>query len=129
FPRYDRQQHFEWHQQLLRRLSGAAGVEVRLSYTAVMEGLSSKPAAIVGELTDSMDENQGSQDHQLHPLFSSLQSQQVIDKTQESASLPLQQDERPRGGTSLIQNQAICPFRAFAIHRLGAEELRTPQYG
>ena len=129
FPRYDRQQHFEWHQQLLRRLSGAAGVEVRLSYTAVMEGLSSKPAAIVGELTDSMDENQGSQDHQLHPLFSSLQSQQVIDKTQESASLPLQQDERPRGGSSLIQNQAICPFRAFAIHRLGAEELRTPQYG
>jgi len=29
-----------------------------------------------------------------------------------------------RGGTGLIRNQALCPFRGFAIHRLGLKEER-----
>ena len=32
-----------------------------------------------------------------------------------------------RGGTSLIRDQAQCPFRAWAIHRLGLGETREPQ--
>ncbi len=31
---------------------------------------------------------------------------------------PLQPNERFRGGTALLSNQAKCPFRAFAAHRL-----------
>jgi ATP-dependent helicase/nuclease subunit B len=31
------------------------------------------------------------------------------------------------GGTRLIADQAACPFRAFARHRLGAEALESPQ--
>ncbi|HEX7030692.1 MAG TPA: PD-(D/E)XK nuclease family protein [Gammaproteobacteria bacterium] len=34
-----------------------------------------------------------------------------------------------RGGTALLQNQSHCPFRAFAIHRLQAEDWPTPQPG
>lgn len=34
-----------------------------------------------------------------------------------------------RGGTALLQNQSHCPFRAFAIHRLAAEDWPTPQPG
>ncbi|SFN55989.1 probable DNA repair protein [Nitrosospira briensis] len=30
------------------------------------------------------------------------------------------------GGTAVIKDQAICPFRALAIHRLGAEGTKTP---
>jgi probable DNA repair protein len=30
---------------------------------------------------------------------------------------------KPRGGTRILADQAACPFRAFARHRLGAEEL------
>ena len=33
------------------------------------------------------------------------------------------------GGTGVFRNQAACPFRAFAAHRLGAEALETPQPG
>ena len=33
------------------------------------------------------------------------------------------------GGASLIENQAKCPFRAFAIHRLGAREVQQNQQG
>ena len=34
-----------------------------------------------------------------------------------------------RGGTRVLADQAACPFRAFARHRLGAEGLDTPADG
>ncbi len=34
-----------------------------------------------------------------------------------------------KGGTRVLADQAACPFRAFARHRLGAEGLDTPQEG
>lgn len=34
-----------------------------------------------------------------------------------------------RGGTGLLQNQSHCPFRAFAVHRLHADDWPTPQPG
>lgn len=35
----------------------------------------------------------------------------------------------PRGGTRILADQAACPFRAFARHRLGAESLEEPVEG
>ena len=37
--------------------------------------------------------------------------------------------ETARGGTSILKNQAACPFRAFAVNRLGAEGLAAPADG
>lgn len=37
--------------------------------------------------------------------------------------------ESIRGGSKLLQNQAVCPFNAFAIHRLQAEPLEEPTPG
>jgi probable DNA repair protein len=34
-----------------------------------------------------------------------------------------------RGGSSILKHQALCPFRAFASNRLGAEILETPADG
>jgi probable DNA repair protein len=34
-----------------------------------------------------------------------------------------------RGGSSILKHQAICPFRAFASNRLGADGLETPADG
>ena len=34
-----------------------------------------------------------------------------------------------RGGSSILRNQALCPFRAFASNRLGADGLETPADG
>ncbi len=33
------------------------------------------------------------------------------------------------GGARLLQDQAACPFRAFAVHRLGARSLEHPHQG
>lgn len=37
--------------------------------------------------------------------------------------------ERIKGGASLLKNQSTCPFNAFAIHRLWAEPLEQPSHG
>jgi probable DNA repair protein len=37
--------------------------------------------------------------------------------------------ETARGGSSILKHQALCPFRAFASNRLGAEGLETPVDG
>ncbi len=34
-----------------------------------------------------------------------------------------------KGGSSILKNQALCPFRAFASNRLGADGLETPADG
>jgi probable DNA repair protein len=34
-----------------------------------------------------------------------------------------------RGGSSILKHQALCPFRAFASNRLGAEGMETPEDG
>jgi probable DNA repair protein len=42
---------------------------------------------------------------------------------------PTLKDKTVRGGTRVLANQAACPFRAFARHRLAAEALKAPQPG
>ncbi len=47
----------------------------------------------------------------------------------EDAIAPPRPPGEARGGSQLIKDQAACPFRAFARHRLGAEPIETPHAG
>ena len=42
---------------------------------------------------------------------------------------PAVREKQIRGGTRVLSDQAACPFRAFARHRLHAEELEEPAEG
>jgi len=42
---------------------------------------------------------------------------------------PKLKDAQASGGTGLFKDQAACPFRAFARHRLGARSLDEPEIG
>jgi probable DNA repair protein len=42
---------------------------------------------------------------------------------------PILEPERLRGGSQILKNQAACPFKAFAIHRLHADESEDLQPG
>src|SRR6267142_2409999 len=42
---------------------------------------------------------------------------------------PAVREKQIRGGTKVLSDQAACPFRAFARHRLHAEELEEPAEG
>lgn len=52
-----------------------------------------------------------------------------LDDYDDTPPPPLQPPEAPRGGTAILRNQAACPFRAFAQHRLQAEPLEEPVPG
>ncbi|MDH5458306.1 MAG: PD-(D/E)XK nuclease family protein, partial [Nitrospinota bacterium] len=43
--------------------------------------------------------------------------------------IPVAQDEITtiRGGTKIIKHQAVCPFQAFAVHRLNSEHKEFPE--
>lgn len=54
-------------------------------------------------------------------LIHSLDNNPSFELVSENYSLPLMSEEKTSGGTALIANQAKCPFKAFAAHRLHAK--------
>jgi probable DNA repair protein len=53
----------------------------------------------------------------------------LLEVSEELFLLPVQPEEKEyiKGGYQLIKNQSQCPFRAFALHRLNAEERDFPE--
>jgi ATP-dependent helicase/nuclease subunit B len=52
-----------------------------------------------------------------------------LEKVQDDFPIPVSPEEKEfiRGGTSLLKNQAECPFRAFAVHRLSSQKKDFPE--
>jgi probable DNA repair protein len=57
-------------------------------------------------------------------IFSSRKRETLQDRV-----APAVQAKQIRGGTKVLSDQAACPFRAFASHRLSAKELEEPSDG
>lgn len=57
-------------------------------------------------------------------LFAARRVERVKDGT-----APALKTKTPKGGTRILVDQAACPFRAFARHRLAAEALEEPTEG
>jgi ATP-dependent helicase/nuclease subunit B len=55
------------------------------------------------------------------PLIETVPSQSQLISFSEAYYLPLINSEKVNGGTAILANQAKCPFRAFAAHRLHAK--------
>lgn len=55
----------------------------------------------------------------------------LVETVQDSFRVPLQGAELAamRGGVAILKDQSLCPFRAFAFHRLKAEPMPIPEYG
>lgn len=58
-----------------------------------------------------------------------LASQPVLEVLQDNTAKPIVSRKAFSGGTALIKDQALCPFRAFAHHRLKAKGLELPDVG
>jgi ATP-dependent helicase/nuclease subunit B len=50
-------------------------------------------------------------------------------ETLQDRAAPAVSEKQIRGGTGVLSDQAACPFRAFARHRLAAKELEEPTEG
>ncbi|MBI5234858.1 MAG: PD-(D/E)XK nuclease family protein [Deltaproteobacteria bacterium] len=55
----------------------------------------------------------------------------LIETVPDSFELPVSEVERAAicGGTTILKDQSLCPFRAFAFHRLNARPFPVPEYG
>ena len=66
---------------------------------------------------------------QLPPYRELLHHARRLESLVDVAARPLAAGVAFPGGARLIQDQAACPFRAFAAHRLGATVLEEPHEG
>lgn len=72
----------------------------------------------------------------LHPLKANHQDEQPPSSVCESLveydannACPLGENEQVFGGSFILKDQALCPFRAFARHRLRVDELKEVEPG
>ena len=62
-------------------------------------------------------------------LRDAIRRTRAEERTPDASAPALAAPGASTGGTGVFRDQAACPFRAFAIHRLGAEGLETPPPG
>ena len=87
-----------------RRLMGSAP-DLHLSFSSGVEEL--EPSRLIAGAEVCSAES---------PAF----IEQAVPRTVEDNSGSAEEGPLARGGTSIFKNQSQCPFRAYAIHRLGA---------
>ena len=51
----------------------------------------------------------------------------VMERIEDGRAPPVAAGRMARGGVSVFKNQAACPFRAFAVHRLAAVDVAVPE--
>ncbi len=120
-----------------RTLAHAAAITDRL--------LGSAPQVVV-----SCPQRRGEQPCELSPLFAQVpeavpgairvsdysgyvrqinQARPVLERLHDGHGPPLSPAQKLTGGVGAIRDQAACPFRGFARHRLGAESIPEIEFG
>jgi len=98
----------QFAQQLLQRLQDGSALSV-FSYPRLTGDMPNLPSPLISHLPV------------LASNFVPAVAVSRLIPRQENYQVPLATDERITGGTALLANQAKCPFRAFASHRLHAK--------
>ncbi len=108
---------FESAQWLWRELLLAAP-DIEISYAEQRDEREFQPSPFVKELGNKESADSETTTHKIE-----------LETYDDAMDFPLQADENIRGGTSIIKNQAACPFRAFATHRLSISALEETSPG
>jgi probable DNA repair protein len=65
-----------------------------------------------------------------YPVFrDAIHAARALERSEDCRAPPLDRAAVLHAGAAMIKNQAACPFRAFALHRVGAEGLQAPHTG
>jgi ATP-dependent helicase/nuclease subunit B len=101
----------------------AAADEVVFSYPEKEKDRDLLPSPLIAQIPEGKIELPSFLSHR-EVIFSSRQSENIPDGKANPVS-----SGTIRGGVRVLTDQAACPFRAFARHRLGAEGLESPAEG
>ncbi len=96
------------------------------SYPGQLDGEETFPSTLISAVTTAMEDNL--------PAWQGDNWQRTVAKAAQPQLDPLVMPGQlkygtARGGSSILKHQALCPFRAFASNRLGADGLETPADG
>lgn len=100
-----------------------AAREVVLSYPQKEKDRDLLPSPLIAQVPDGNIESPSLPDYR-DVLFSS----RAVEFLEDGKATPIAATTI-RGGTRVLADQAACPFRAFARHRLGAESMAAPAEG
>lgn len=123
-PHADASRELDYAQRLAGRLLQSA-VDVTVSYPQLLDGRSRRPSPLVENLSPGLPSLSESQ------LPSSLvaRSAAPFENLIDSQGPALAAGRKVTGGTAILKDQALCPFRAFARHRLQADSLADGALG
>ena len=118
FPEMDEQARHDAATQMLD-IWRAESTSLIMTYHESDAGLPTKPSALITETTESQT---------AAALWGRWQANQALEAMPTEVSMPVPEGHRT-GGTSLIKDQAACPFRALVKHRLRPTSLATAVMG
>jgi len=125
-PHVNAEKELEFANRLMQRFL-KSGNEVVLSYLMQKDNAPALPSPLIENPPPALQaapfEKEG-----LGGIFSRAVQMELLEDTE---LLPLTTEEAAsiKGGVSLIKNQALCPFRAFATHRLSAKGFDKVSFG
>jgi ATP-dependent helicase/nuclease subunit B len=105
-------------QQTIQRLKNSSNTVI-FSYPKMQGDSHNLPCSLIQSLQDYEPETEG---------VICYQSSHIIHE-EESYLIPRNASEAFSGGTAVLANQAKCPFKAFAAHRLKAKPTQTTADG
>ena len=99
------------------------------SYALTQDDEPLRPSALIQDFHPVETDDLGlSETHLPHPYYGILKDVPLCHLTDEQGPQLHSDTERVAGGSSLLKDQAACPFRAFASHRLSAKPLASPDF-
>ncbi len=102
-----------------------SGIKVEVSYASTFDGAENLISPLLRGVTATPIVLPGKETLNITPgssLKERLYAACVLERFPEEPDMPLSSEETGvlRGGTGIIKEQSACPFRAFAMYRLGA---------
>lgn len=123
-PHADASRERDFARRLASRLFAAAP-EIVVSWPGQLDGAVLRPSPLLRDLPEGRLQLAPSCD----PFELILAAPCLHEQVADDRATPLATSRPITGGTSILTDQALCPFRAFAHHRLHAEQLDTPDIG
>jgi ATP-dependent helicase/nuclease subunit B len=123
-PHADAAREADYARQVLTRLQAAAP-EVICSYPRQDASCALRPSPLLAELAETSLDLPRS----WMPQVSILASGGALERLRDDSGPALAPGTELAGGTAVLRDQALCPFRGFARHRLAARALETPGPG
>lgn len=102
----------------------ASADEIVLSHPLQEDDRELRPSALIAQVPEAEP------DITAYPDFRGvIHALHVTEHLADNAAPPLADGHVTGGGTGLLKNQAACPFRAYALHRLHAAAPEVPHAG